>query len=54
MTTDAPGPDIVEKLTITITHPENDIKNATLKVAWGHLALSAPVTVNLAHFYFTE
>ncbi|HXJ95208.1 MAG TPA: DUF2911 domain-containing protein [Terriglobia bacterium] len=37
----------VEKLTITLTHPENDIHNATLKVAWGHLALTAPVKVTV-------
>jgi Protein of unknown function (DUF2911) len=54
MTAEAAGPDVVEKLTITITHPENDIKNATLKIAWGHLALSAPVTVKHAHFYVTR
>ncbi len=35
----------VEKLTLTVTHPENDIHNATLKVAWGHLALTAPIKV---------
>jgi hypothetical protein len=37
----------VEKLTITLTHPENDTHNATLKVAWGHLALTAPVKVTV-------
>jgi hypothetical protein len=37
----------VEKLTITLTHPENDIHNATLKVAWGHLALTTPVKVSV-------
>lgn len=39
--------DAVEKLTITLTHPENDIHNATLKVAWGHLALTAPVKISV-------
>jgi len=37
----------VEKLTITVTHPENDIHNAALKVAWGHLALTAPIKVRV-------
>jgi len=37
----------VEKLTITLTHPENDIQNATLRVAWGHLALTAPVKISV-------
>jgi DUF2911 family protein len=37
-----------EKLTITLTHPKDDIKNVTLKVAWGNLALSAPVKVNVS------
>lgn len=47
MTADSAGSDAVEKLTITLTHPENDMRNATLKVAWGHLALSAPVKVTV-------
>jgi len=37
----------VEKLTITVAHPENDIHNATLKVAWGHLELTAPIKVTV-------
>jgi hypothetical protein len=37
----------VEKLTITLTHPENDIHNLTVEVAWGHLALMAPVKVKV-------
>ena len=37
-----------EKLTITLSHPKDDIKNVTMKVAWGTLALSAPVKVGLA------
>ncbi|HEV2232443.1 MAG TPA: DUF2911 domain-containing protein [Terriglobia bacterium] len=36
-----------EKLTITLTHPKDDIKNITLKIAWGNLALSAPIKVTL-------
>jgi hypothetical protein len=38
----------VQKLTITLAHRENDIHNATLTVAWGHLALTAPVRVTLS------
>jgi len=38
----------VEKLTITLTYPEADPKNVTLKVAWGQLALTAPIKVTLA------
>jgi Protein of unknown function (DUF2911) len=45
MSIEPAGSEAVEKLTITATHPENDIHNATLKVAWGHLALSAPIKV---------
>lgn len=47
MTTDSPSSDAVEKLTITLTHPESDMRNATLKVTWGHLALSTPVKVTV-------
>lgn len=36
-----------QKLTITLSHPPDDIKNVTLKVAWGNLALSAPIQVTL-------
>jgi hypothetical protein len=32
-----------EKLTITLNYPETDIKDVTMKIAWGNLALSAPV-----------
>ncbi|HEY6292514.1 MAG TPA: DUF2911 domain-containing protein [Terriglobia bacterium] len=45
MTIEPSSSDTVEKLTITLSHPENDIRDATLKVAWGHLALTAPVKV---------
>jgi hypothetical protein len=47
MTADSPSSDPVEKLTITMTHPENNMRDVTLKVAWGHLALSAPVKVSV-------
>ena len=45
MNTDADSSNAVEKLTIVLTHPESEMRNATLKVTWGHLALSAPVKV---------
>jgi hypothetical protein len=32
-----------EKLTITLNYPETDIKNVTMKIAWGNLGLSAPI-----------
>ncbi|HKS96485.1 MAG TPA: DUF2911 domain-containing protein, partial [Terriglobia bacterium] len=35
------------KLTITLSYPKDDIKNVTLRVAWGTLALTAPVKVSL-------
>ncbi len=38
----------VEKLTITLSYPKDDIKNVTMKVAWGNLALAAPIKVTLA------
>ena len=34
---------VVPKLTITMTYPKAEPKKATLKVAWGNLALTAPV-----------
>lgn len=45
MTMEAGSSDVVEKLTITLSPSEFDIRTGTLKVAWGHLALSAPVYV---------
>lgn len=47
MSVEPAGSEAVEKLTITLTHPENEIHNAILKVAWGHLALTAPVKVTV-------
>jgi len=35
--------DKVEKLTLTLTYPKDDPKHVTLRVAWGNLALSAPI-----------
>jgi len=37
-----------EKLTITFSYPKDDVKNVTLRVAWGNLALTAPVKVTLS------
>jgi hypothetical protein len=37
-----------EKLTITLTYPNDALKNVKLRVAWGTLAFTAPVTVELA------
>jgi hypothetical protein len=34
-----------EKLTITLSHPKDDIKHVTMRVAWGTLALSAAIEV---------
>lgn len=39
--------DAVEKLTITLASSANDIRSATLKVAWGTLVLTAPVHVSV-------
>ena len=37
-----------EKLTITFSYPKGDVKNVMLRVAWGTLALTAPVKVTLS------
>jgi len=34
-----------EKLTITLSHPENDIRHVIMRIAWGNLALSAAIEV---------
>lgn len=39
---------VVPKLTITMTYPKAEPKKATLKVAWGNLALTAPVEATLS------
>jgi hypothetical protein len=36
-----------DKLTITMSYPKDDFKNVTMKVAWGNLALSAPIKVTV-------
>lgn len=45
MTVDSSNSETVEKLTIALANAQDDIRSATLKVAWGHLALTAPVHV---------
>jgi len=47
MSVDKPGTS-AEKLTITLSYPKEDIRNVTLKIAWGNLALSAPIKVTVA------
>jgi len=48
MNAEVAGSNAVEKLTIVLTALEkNDPKNLTLKISWGHLALSAPVKVTV-------
>lgn len=37
----------IEKLTITLTHPPDDLKNVTLKLAWGNMLLTTPIQVAL-------
>lgn len=37
-----------DKLTINLTYTKDDIKNVTLKVAWGNLALSTPIKVTVS------
>ncbi len=39
--------DKAERLTITLSHPKDDLKNVTLKLAWGNTLLTAPVQVGL-------
>jgi hypothetical protein len=35
----------IEKLTITLSYPKGDIKHVMMRIAWGNLALSAPIEV---------
>ncbi len=41
------APTATEKLTITLSHPKDDLKNLTLRVAWGHMLLTAPIKVTV-------
>jgi len=36
-----------EKLIITLSHPNDDIKHVTMRVAWGNLVLSTPIEVTV-------
>lgn len=36
---------VAEKLTITLSHPKENIQDVTLKVAWGNRVLTAPISV---------
>jgi hypothetical protein len=47
MTTEKAG-ETAAKLTITLSYAKTDIKNVTLKVKWGNLALAAPIKVNVS------
>lgn len=40
-----PSAETVEKLTLTLTHPKDDMRNATLTLTWGHVVLTAPIKV---------
>lgn len=37
-----------DKLTIELTYPQDDIRKVTLSVAWGTLALTAPIEVTVS------
>jgi hypothetical protein len=37
-----------EKLTIELSYPKENIRKVTLSVAWGTLALTAPIDVTVA------
>ncbi len=37
----------VDKLTITLSYSKENIRNVTMKVAWGNLALTAPIEVSV-------
>jgi len=39
---------VADKLTITLAYPKDDFKKVTMKVAWGNMVLTAPITVSLA------
>jgi len=47
MTTDASG-EMKEKLTIDLVFQKGDLKNVTLKIAWGKIQLSAPIQVPIS------
>ncbi len=37
----------VDKLTITLSYPKDNVRNVTVKVAWGNLALTAPIEASV-------
>ena len=37
----------VDKLTITLSYPKDNVRNVTMKVAWGNLGLTAPIEVTV-------
>ncbi len=39
---------LASKLTVTLSHPKDDIRNVTLKIAWGTLVLTAPIKVTVS------
>ncbi len=45
MTAEPAAGEAVDKLTITLATSQNNMRDATLKVAWGQLVLTAPVHV---------
>jgi hypothetical protein len=47
MTADATG-DMKDKLTIDLVFQRGDLKNVTLKIAWGKIQLSAPIEVPMS------
>jgi hypothetical protein len=47
MNLEPPRAEPAQKLTVTIAHTEGDLQNATLRVAFGRLGLTAPVKVTL-------
>ena len=47
MSTVAKAETPMEKLTITLSYPKDNIKHVTMRVAWGNLVLSTPVEVGV-------
>ncbi len=37
----------VEKLTVALSHPKDDIKNVTMKLTWGNMLITAPIKVTV-------
>ena len=47
MSTVAKAETPMEKLTITLSYPKDNIKHVTMRVAWGNLVLSTPIEVGV-------